>query len=78
VLIDWQASKEEWVAEVRARLVPRLMSDGRFASSGKLVARFEEAVERWQGGVKFVNLSTMQMNSPPPQPCWKSLSRPTG
>jgi hypothetical protein len=48
VLIDWQASKEEWITEFRARLVPCLMSDRRFASSGDLVDKFERSVERWR------------------------------
>jgi hypothetical protein len=50
VLIDWKASKEEWVAEVRERLVPRLRNDRRFASSGDFVARFDRSVERWRTG----------------------------
>ena len=56
MLIDWQASKEEWVTEFRARLVPRLMSDCRFASSGDLVAKFERSVERWRAGSEIRQL----------------------
>jgi len=48
--IDWQASKEDWVAEIFARLVPRLRNDLRFSSSGNFVARFERSVERWRAG----------------------------
>ena len=55
-MIDWHASKEEWVAEFCVRLVPRLMSDRRFASSGDLVARFEGSVERWRAGGKIRQL----------------------
>lgn len=51
MVIDWQASKEEWVKDVQKRLVPRLLADRRFPSSSQLVARFEASVERWRKGM---------------------------
>jgi hypothetical protein len=50
LLIDWQAAKEEWAAEVRTRLIPRLQNDRRFPASGAFIARFERSVERWRAG----------------------------
>jgi hypothetical protein len=50
MVIDWQASKVHWVSEVEARLVPRLLADGRFVDGPELIARFRAAVERWRGG----------------------------
>lgn len=49
-MIDWQASKAEWVADVLAHLIPRLTSDSRFVSADHLVSGFERSVERWRAG----------------------------
>lgn len=48
--VDWQASKEAWVAAVLARLVPILSSDHRFPSSTSFIDRFKQSVERWRKG----------------------------
>lgn len=46
--IDWEASKEDWIARVRGELFPRLLADQRFVDAGKLTARFDHEVAVWQ------------------------------
>ena len=47
MVIDWQASKEQWIAEVEAGLLPKLLADARF-DARSLPARFQHEVEVWK------------------------------
>ncbi len=52
-MIDWQVSKEQWIAEVRDQLLPELAADRRFVDAQVLIGRFEAAVCRWLAGGQF-------------------------
>lgn len=47
-MIDWQASKEQWVGEVEAQLIPHLLEDRRFVDAQLLVDRFRDSVTQWR------------------------------
>ena len=53
-MIDWQASKEQWILEVRRQLLPELIADPRFPDAHMLTGRFEAAVGRWEAGGAFL------------------------
>jgi len=53
VIIDWQASKEDWIDRMRVDVVARLLADTRFAGAKAMVGRFEDCVARWHKGGNF-------------------------
>jgi len=53
MVIDWKAAKEEWIAKVRAELLPRLAKDSRFSDANAMAQRFEAAVSRWRKSNDF-------------------------
>jgi hypothetical protein len=52
-MIDWQASKDEWVDSVRALLIARLRLDARLVGAGKMESRFNISVEAWRKDGNF-------------------------
>lgn len=53
MIIDWKASKQSWIDDLRARLIPRLRADVRFSDVDRLVRRFNDTVSRWQAHDDF-------------------------
>lgn len=53
LIIDWKASKESWIEEIRAGLLPRLAGDGRFPDANALAQRFEASVSHWRTSDAF-------------------------
>jgi hypothetical protein len=53
VIIDWQASKEDWIDRMRADVFARLVADTRFAGAKAVVGLFEDGVVRWRRGGSF-------------------------
>ena len=47
---------ETWISEVEARLISRLLGDGRFPDAPRLVRRFRDAVGRWRAGGDVLHL----------------------
>lgn len=56
MIIDWNASKEAWINEVRGSSVPHLIGDPRFPDAARMASRFEAAVAKWKnsGGLRPV------------------------
>jgi hypothetical protein len=48
VAFDWLGMKEEWIAAIRATLLPKLLADGRFSNGGDLGSKFEQEVRTWE------------------------------
>lgn len=48
--IDWQASKEAWIAQVDAELISLLRADGRFQNVDDIVEPFQRYVAAWRAG----------------------------
>lgn len=46
--VDWQAMKEEWIAEVSRSILPKLASDSRFGRVTDLIDRFHHKIETWR------------------------------
>lgn len=46
--IDWQASKNDFIADVRRTLLPVLRADHRLIGAAKLGQNFDDAVAAWQ------------------------------
>lgn len=46
--IDWQAMKEEWIAEVSRSVLPKLANDTRFGRATELIDRFHHEIEIWR------------------------------
>jgi len=53
MMIDWKASKLDWIAQMRGSVIPRLQADARFVNSVAMVERFEAAAQRWNGEGDF-------------------------
>jgi hypothetical protein len=53
MIIDWQASKEDWIARIVSDLMPRLRADARFLGSQDMARRFQAGVERWRKNGDF-------------------------
>jgi hypothetical protein len=53
LLIDWQASKEEWIGRIRAELLARLLADGRLQDVTRMAQRFDAAVALWRTSGDF-------------------------
>jgi hypothetical protein len=53
VIIDWQASKEDWIDRMRADVVARLLADTRFAGAKAFVRGFENSVTHWRKAGNF-------------------------
>lgn len=53
MIIDWQASKEEWIDNVRSTLIPRLRADRRLVGSDSLQRHFDTSVEYWRQNGDF-------------------------
>jgi hypothetical protein len=51
--IDWKASKELWINDVRVSLIPRLTGDARFPDAEHMVNRFDAAIARWRQSDDF-------------------------
>jgi len=46
--IDWQASKNAWIEDVRGTLLPRLRADRRLVGIAKLERNFDDSVAAWR------------------------------
>jgi len=53
--IDWDASKNAWIEDMRSVLMPRLCVP-EFPDANRLIARFEAAVVRWRNGERIHQL----------------------
>ncbi len=53
MVVDWNASREDWITAVCTSLIPKLNSDARFDRSGELIARFHHEIDVWRGNNVF-------------------------
>jgi hypothetical protein len=53
MIIDWKASKEAWINEVRDSLIPHLTNDTRFPDATRIVSRFDAAIAQWRRSNDF-------------------------
>lgn len=49
-MIDWTASKNDWISDVRRRLIPQLRADARLIGFNTLEANFDNSISAWHAG----------------------------